>query len=63
MQGSQAPFVKLRVASILISDPHARPYGKELRAAREALNKEALNKKVVECASRNWKIGSVRRPM
>ena len=29
-----------------------RPYEKELRAAREA-----LNKKVVECASRNWKIG------
>jgi len=27
-------------------------YGKELRVAREA-----LNKKVVECASRNWKIG------
>ncbi len=27
-------------------------YGKELTAAREA-----LNKKVVECASRNWKIG------
>lgn len=27
-------------------------YGKELRAAREA-----LNKRVVECASRNWKIG------
>jgi hypothetical protein len=27
-------------------------YGKELSAARAA-----LNKKVVECASRNWKIG------
>ena len=27
-------------------------YGKELRAAREA-----LNRKVVECASRDWKIG------